>query len=138
MRNHEYSNSLTANNNNGCVYAPLSTTYMGYSANVSQPQQTGTFRVPKLCASGGGPSYPPHPDTLTHGGPACGGHVSYTHAYPYADCSGCKTGAGGVEYVDRPCGQGYIDCSTTAPVTSEPVASVVEGYTSGCRSCPYS
>ena len=84
-----------------CTYSNLSTTY---GSNVS----TNNYTVPLLCPNSAttGASYPPRPDTFSHGQsmPSCTGYFSMKSAYPEANCESCS-----IQYVQRPC-QGKFQC----------------------------
>ncbi len=89
----------------GCTYSRLGSIYSGQMAGAIP--QDGSYLVPKYCPGGPGPNYPPKYNTLSHGQDyMCGGYFNVTGAYPYADCTSCKTG-----FVSRPC-KSTIDCQT--------------------------
>lgn len=85
----------------GCSYPRLGNIYGG-------AQATQEYVVPKICANGPGPHYPPRYDALSHGlQHSCGTYFDMKGAYPYADCTSCKT-----EYTTRSCG-GKIACNSS-------------------------
>lgn len=111
MYKHEYQGSSVKQMSN---YSRLAGIPIGSQSNgiVSQ----NSYIVPKYCPSGDQPNYPPRPDTLTHGRQFSGGYFTMKSAYPYADCSGCRT-----TFVERPC-VGDIQCDgLPEPVAPQPV-----------------
>ncbi len=90
-----------------CTYSSLGSVYSGQMAGMVGAQ--GSYVVPQYCPSGPGPNYPPKYNTLSHGQTyLCGGYFNVSGAYPYADCTSCKS-----NFVTRPC-KGNIDCATPA------------------------
>lgn len=112
--------------NPSCSYSSLGSTWAGKMA---QPLSSvvNSYTVPKLCAQGEGPNYPPRYDTLSHGGANnCGGYFKLPSAYPSADCSSCK-----VNYTERTClGQIPCEVNTTTAVTGKLVEET-KGVVSG-------
>jgi hypothetical protein len=75
-----------------CSYAPLRSTYAGYSSDALVIPQMGEYVVPKFCQQGNGfpgTEYPPAYDTLSRGS-GCGGYYTLQSAFPAANCSSCQ------------------------------------------------
>jgi hypothetical protein len=100
----EYSNPTVGES--GCTYSNLTRTYGGKSANGLVTKQAN-YVVPKYCPNTPGTSaYPPRYNTLQHGLPdTCGGHFSFSGAYPEASCTSCST-----TFTQRPCA-GFLNCN---------------------------
>lgn len=82
----------------GCTYSSLANTYAGKMAG-RESAPMAMYVVPKLCAGGQGPQYPPAYNTFSHGQQYnCGGYFNIKGAYPFATCNSCK-----LDFTERPC-----------------------------------
>lgn len=118
---YEYTQSMVGRT--GCDYSDLNKTYTFASGDV--PMGSGEYIVPAYCPGNGAnaPAYPPPYDTLTHNGRfGCGSHFSLKDAYPYYDCTSCKT-----TFMKRKCDSCDIaqGCAPAAETKSK------EGFFSG-------
>lgn len=94
----------TSISQSSCTYKRMQDVYPPSDAKIIVSQ--GTYTVPQICPNSSGLSYPPRPDTLTHGqSSSCGGYFNVKNAYPYASCDHCDE-----TFVEKPC-VGNITCT---------------------------